>query len=174
MKMTRLTFSIAAAALALSAMAIPQEQGSKLVGKPLPAIKMTDLLGKKHTNASLKGKVVLLDFWATWCGPCKAASPTMEALHKKYAKQGLVVIGVNMGEDKPGKAAAAGYSKEHGYTYNFTYDNDVLASKLGVQGIPFFVFVDKAGVVRQVETGFSSAQSPAAFEASVKKLLGSK
>ncbi|MFZ4507890.1 MAG: TlpA family protein disulfide reductase [Fimbriimonas sp.] len=166
-------FALALAALSTAAFA----QGvdfEKLGGKPMPSFKMTDLKGKVHTNASLKGKVVIMDFWATWCGPCKAASPSIEALHKKYASQGLVVIGANMGEEKPGKEAAAGYAKEHKYTYNFTYNNDKLASDLGIQGIPAFLFIDKSGKISQTITGFDPRQSPAMLEAAVKKLLAAK
>lgn len=147
-------------------------QGDALKGKPFPAFKMTDTNGKVHTNASLKGKVVLLDFWATWCGPCKAASPTMQNLHDKYASKGLVVIGANTYEQPNVKAtAAAKYQKDHKYTYMFTKENDKLAASIGARGIPFFVFIDKQGVVREVATGFGKDQSPAQFEAIVKRLL---
>src|SRR5687768_3814654 len=110
-----------------------------LVGKQAPAFKMTDTKGKVHTNGSLKGKVVLLDFWATWCPPCVAASPTMQKLHEKYAKQGLVVIGANLGEHSDPDGTPAKYAKEHKYTYTFTKKNDDYARKLGVRGIPMFM-----------------------------------
>lgn len=163
----------AVSALAVGALVVNAQggQGEGLKGKAFPAFKMTDTSGKVHTNASLKGKVVLLDFWATWCGPCKAASPTMQKLHEKYAKQGLVVIGANTFEQpKDRKGAAAKYKSEHKYGYTFTSENDKLAQQLGVQGIPFFVFVDRQGIVREVATGFGGT-SPEQFEATVKKLL---
>jgi thiol-disulfide isomerase/thioredoxin len=133
---------------------------------------MTDTNGEVHTNASLKGKVVLVDFWATWCGPCKAASPTMQKLHEKYASKGLVVIGANTYEQAKDRAtAAAKYKKDHKYTYVFTKENDKLASALGARGIPFFVFIDKQGVVREVATGFGEGESPAKFEKIIQSLL---
>lgn len=164
----------AASILAIGAIVVSAQggQGEALKGKPFPSFKMTDTTGKVHTNASLKGKVVLLDFWATWCGPCKAASPTMQKLHEKYAKQGLVVIGANTFERPNDRAgAAAKYKKEHSYGYTFTKENDKLAQQLGVNGIPFFVFIDRKGVVREVATGFGAGESPAQFEEIVKKLL---
>lgn len=146
-------------------------QGESLKGKPFPSFKMTDTNGKVHTNASLKGKVLLVDFWATWCGPCKAASPTMQKLHEKYAKDGLVVIGANTYEQPKDRAtAAAKYQKDHKYTYVFTKENDKLASQLGARGIPFFVFVDRQGVVREVATGFGGG-SAEQFEKTIQSLL---
>lgn len=143
---------------------------SKLKGKQIPAFFMTTFDGKKLTSASLKGKPVVLDFWATWCGPCKAASPTMQAFHDKYASKGLMVIGVNMGEDKSTMKKAANYAKEHKYTYCFTKENDAYAGKLGIQGIPCFIFIDKSGKVVAVETGFGPEAVPI-FEAHIKKIL---
>jgi cytochrome c biogenesis protein CcmG, thiol:disulfide interchange protein DsbE len=142
----------------------------ELVGKPAPGFKMTDTRGKTITNASLKGKVVILDFWATWCPPCVAASPTMQKLHEKYAKQGLVVIGANLGERNDPDGTPAKYAKEHKYTYIFTKKNDDYGRKIGILGIPVFMFIDRKGVVRRVETGFGGP-SPASFEATVKQLL---
>lgn len=143
---------------------------SGLANKTMPSFKMTTFAGKSISSASLKGKPYILDFWATWCGPCKAASPTMQALHQKYASKGLMVIGANTSEDDGGKKAM-GYPKQHKYTYTFTKNNDALAGKLGVQGLPTFVFVDKRGKVVAVETGFSPSQSPAMFEKYVAQMM---
>jgi cytochrome c biogenesis protein CcmG, thiol:disulfide interchange protein DsbE len=140
--------------------------------KPMIPFKMTTFQGKTLTNASLKGKVVILDFWATWCGPCKLASPTMQAIHQKYAAKGVVVIGANTEGSKTGKKAMA-YPGEHKYTYTFTKDNDALSGKLGISGIPCFMFIDKKGIVRSVFTGFDPSASPADFDAVIQKLLKS-
>lgn len=138
-------------------------------GKTMVPFAMTDLAGKKHTNASVKGKVVLLDFWATWCPPCRAASPKLQELHTKYAEKGLMIIGATSGEEDP-KAAATGYVKEHGYTYTVTYDNDALAKAVGVPGYPTFLLIDKNGVIQNVWVGFGPGQEQQ-FEEAIKKLL---
>lgn len=140
-------------------------------GQPMLAFSMTSTKGETLTNESLKGKVVVLDFWATWCGPCKMASPTMEKLNKKYAKDGLMVIGANTSEQSNADGAAAAYAKEHGYTYTFTKKNDALGEKLGISGIPCFIFIDKKGNVRDVAEGFDPGATPAQFEQTVKSLL---
>ncbi|RYG44272.1 TlpA family protein disulfide reductase [bacterium] len=161
------TTVLLASALALVAVA-PAQDVKDAVGKPLPKLSIKDLAGKTHTNASLKGKVVLLDFWATWCAPCKAAAPTMNALYGKYKGKGLQVIGVNITDQAP---AVKKYVAEHKYTYPFTPASDAFAKDLGVKAIPVFVLVDKTGKVRNVIVGFNVKSSPAEIEALVKKLL---
>lgn len=169
--MIRRVFATTLLAVALSGATMAQEFGAHWKGKAMPAFKMTDTKGKVHTNSSLKGKVVLLDFWATWCGPCKAASPTMQKLHTKYASKGLVVVGANVFEQGPKAAtAAADYAKEHKYTYTFTKGNDALAAKLGINGIPAFLFIDRKGVIREVQVGFDESLA-GKFEQTVQKLL---
>ena len=145
--MKRLAILLAFAAVAPLALAGPE----KSVGKPLPKFSLTTTKGQKITNASLKGKVVLLDFWATWCVPCRQASPKIQELHEKYGSKGLYVLGADTGEF--GKGTAAPYAKKHKYTYNFAEQSDKLAAGLGIQPIPVFVLVDKKGIVRKVWTG---------------------
>jgi len=160
---------ILAAVLAVSLVAAASAQDIKdHVGKPLPKFSLTDTKGKKHSNASLKGKVVLIDFWATWCGPCKAAGPTIEKLYKKYGKDGFVAIGANI-TDSPAKVLA--YVKEHGYTFPFTPKSDQFKDDLDINGVPAFLFVDRQGRLKAVESGFSLKDSPAVFEKLVKGLL---
>jgi thiol-disulfide isomerase/thioredoxin len=167
----KLLKSIAALALVSSVVvANAQVDPQSMTGKPMPKFTMKDTKGKAVTNASLKGKVVLVDFWATWCGPCKAASPLMQTLHKKYAKSGLVVVGANV-SDSPG--AAPKYAKEHGYSYLFTTGGEDLQKKFGITAIPGFVFVDRKGVVRRVQLGYGPSLE-ADFDATVKKLLAAK
>ncbi len=139
-------------------------------GKQVPAFTMKDLNGKTVSKENLKGKVVLLDFWATWCGPCIQASPLMQKLHAKYAKKGLTVVGVNV-SDAPG--AAAKYKQKHKYGYTFTTGGEELQRKMGVTGIPAFIFIDKKGVVSKVQIGFAPSVE-AAFENAVKTLLAKK
>ena len=149
-----------------------QADTSSLVNKPMPAYSLSTIDGKTISNKSLKGKVVLLDFWATWCGPCKAASPSMQALHKKYASKGLVVVGANCLEQvsKPTKEPAAKYAKEHGYTYTFAYNSDALTKKCLVQGIPTMIIIDKKGVIRKVQVGWSDGVEKT-LDVAIAKLL---
>ena len=124
------------------------------IGKTVPAFSMRDLAGKTHTDKTLRGRVVLIDFWATWCGPCKKAAPVMQALHTKYGKKGLTVIGANVeGIEGDASKLVKDYRATHKYTYTFTVGNEDLGSKWKVEGIPTFILVDKKGVVRIIQTG---------------------
>jgi len=164
----KIVATLALAAIALtSAFAGPET----LKGKAIPTFTMKSVTGKSYTNKSLKGKVVVLDFWATWCAPCVAASPTMQKLYAKYADKGLVVLGSNITDTVAGVKA---YAKKHGYTYPFTQGNEAFAKSLGISSIPVFMFIDKKGVVQKVDTGFNAETSPAEWEATITKLLATK
>jgi thiol-disulfide isomerase/thioredoxin len=126
-------------------------------GDPAPDFKLSDLDGKEVTLASLKGKVVLLDFWATWCGPCKAAMPTIQKLHDEYKVKDegkdVVILGVNTWEQKP--EAAKEYMTKKKFSYGCLMKGDELAAAYGVKGIPTLVIIGKDGKVAKVEVGLS-------------------
>jgi thiol-disulfide isomerase/thioredoxin len=132
-----------------------------LKGHPLPDFDLGDIKGGRVSRAGLKGKVVLIDFWATWCGPCRRLSPILEAFHRTYGPHGLVVIGANTSEhdafDKSLKTPnlATYYAKDNNYTYTFTYGSDDLRDACHVQSLPTVLLVDREGVVRDVWIGLS-------------------
>ncbi|AIE83639.1 TlpA family protein disulfide reductase [Fimbriimonas ginsengisoli] len=164
--MTKTKIFTALATLALTAVGFSSGV-QDLKGKAVPAFKLKRVGGGTFNSQDLKGKVVILDFWATWCGPCKAASPTMDKLYKTYGKKGLVVIGANVSDTD---AAVATYAKDHSYPFAAATG---YAAKLGVEALPVFLFIDRKGVVQRVDTGFSGS-SPASWEGTVKKLVAKK
>ena len=123
------------------------------VGDAAPEFALKDLDGKEVTLASLRGKVVLLDFWATWCGPCKAAMPSIQKIHEDYKGKDVVVLGVNAMEPGDG-SKARDYVLSKKYTYGCLLKGDQLASAYGVTGIPTLVIVGKDGKVAFAEVGF--------------------
>jgi thiol-disulfide isomerase/thioredoxin len=128
-----------------------------VIGKPAPALKAKaiDALnpeGAEIDLASLRGKVVLLDFWTTWCAPCKREQPNLEKLHQEFGGQGVVVLGVNVGEDR---STVQDFLKKSGFTYPVVPVNDAaeLIARLSVNAYPTMVLVDRDGNIASYEVG---------------------
>ena len=126
-------------------------------GTPAPSFATRTVGGKPLTLKSLRGKVVLLDYWATWCGPCQAATPTLEALHRKFSKQGLAVVGMSV-DDARSVGVVKPFMKHFGITYTITTGpqaNGKAQYAYHVNGIPSQFLIDKKGIVRWSQSGFS-------------------
>ena len=141
----------------------------KLQGKVAPAFSLVDLDGKKVSLADFKGKPVLVNFWATWCGPCKIEMPWFEEFHKKYAD--LVILGV--AADEAPKATIASTAKKLGVDYPvLLVDDKVEAAYGGVDYLPESFYVGKDGKVLLETAGLTSETGGKdEIEANIKKLL---
>lgn len=134
----------------------------------MPEIGAKDLTGHRIDLASLKGKVVLVDFWATWCGPCKDELPVLQRLQQKYAKHGLVIIAVSVDSDA---ANARAFIKKMGLTLRIILDLEhVLADRYQPAKMPSSYIVDRAGRVRHVHAGFKKGDAKT-IEAEIRNLL---
>jgi thiol-disulfide isomerase/thioredoxin len=99
-----------------------------------------------------EGQVVVLDFWASWCVPCRRSFPWLNAMHDKYSSKGLVIIGVNLDNDP---AAAAAFLKEYPADFQIHYDTDaVLARQYDIQGMPSSVVIGKDSEIVETHIGF--------------------
>jgi peroxiredoxin/outer membrane lipoprotein-sorting protein len=132
-----------------------QDAAMELVGKPAPDFKLKGMDDKEVTLASLKGNVVVLDFWATWCGPCVAGFPHIDALAKKYAAQGVKVFGMNQKEDKE---TIDNFLKEKNLTVPVLLDPGEIADKYQVKGIPQTVIIGKDGLIKHVHIGYGPGE----------------
>lgn len=127
----------------------PQPEGN-LVGKPAPAWTLKDPAGIDHSLGDYRGKVLVVDFWATWCGYCKLAMPGLQALHEKYQGRGVEVIGITVWESgDPVK-----YMKDNRFTYTLLLNGDGVAPAYGIRGIPRLVVIGKDGSVVYDLTGY--------------------
>ncbi|HKO59142.1 MAG TPA: TlpA disulfide reductase family protein [Thermoanaerobaculia bacterium] len=116
------------------------------IGATLPAYSAKTLDGQPFDLASTRGKVVFLNLWATWCGPCVFEIPELEKMHKQYSARGFQVVGVSLDEGDP--AQVADFVKEHAMTYPIVLDPEgKMANVLQTSIIPTSVLLDKNGKV---------------------------
>jgi thiol-disulfide isomerase/thioredoxin len=153
---------------------------SPLNGKPAPAFALEDLSGKKVSLADYRGKAVLVNFWATWCGPCKIETPWLVELRDKYAAQGFEILGVDTEaedlkpDDKAGwaknKAAVDKFVAEENVPYPMLLNGDSLSEAWGgLDDLPASFFVDRNGKVIAASVGLTSESD---IESNIKKALG--
>lgn len=139
------------------------------VGAQAPDFTLTTLNGKKVKLSDYRGKAVLLNFWATWCGPCKVEIPWFMDLEKQYGSQGLVVLGVAMDDD--GKDSVSKFARDMKIDYTVLIGNDDVADQYGgVAGLPTTFYVDRNGKIVKKIAGLVSHGE---IEDSIKAALGS-
>jgi thiol-disulfide isomerase/thioredoxin len=144
-----------AALLSLCLALLPLSSASALeIGQAAPEIGVTSADGKSITLSTLKGRTVYLDFWASWCGPCRQSFPFMNAMQEKYAKDGLVIVGINV--DKK-RADAEKFLAQFPARFAIAYDEaGATPATYGVRKMPSSVLIDKDGRVSSAHSGFNS------------------
>ncbi len=137
-------------------------------GEAAPDFTLADLQGHKVQLSSLKGKAVLLNFWATWCDPCKIEMPWLVDLQKKYGPQGLRIIGVAM-DDASDKEIAA-FARKMGVNYMILKGTEKIGDIYGgIDRLPLTYYIDRSGKVTDVIEGLASAS---VIEDDIKRALG--
>jgi thiol-disulfide isomerase/thioredoxin len=135
-----------------------------LEGKPMPPFSVTDWINGGITSAGVKGKVVVVDFYATWCGPCMAAIPHNNEMLKKYAGQGLVIIGVCTSSH--GQENFVSNAREHSIEYPAARDAELKSEAAwAVHYYPTYAIIDRKGILRAI------GLQPQHVETVVQKLL---
>jgi thiol-disulfide isomerase/thioredoxin len=151
---------------------------SPLVGKPAPAFTLTNLKGEKVSLASYKGKAVQLNFWATWCAPCKIETPWLVELEKQYSPKGFEILGVSfddLDKDDPkllakDKAEIAKSVAQLHIPYPVLLDGDSIAKPYGDGDVyPTSFFVDRSGTIVAASFGLTSKDD---LEDNIRKALG--
>jgi thiol-disulfide isomerase/thioredoxin len=170
-----LALSLAAAGLAgcnQHAASLPQPKEVAIaageLGSRLPDFTVKDLQGREVSTAELRGRVVLVDFWATWCQPCKQEMPGYQKLVDRYGTRGFAVVGfkfdtmMDMEDPVP-------FAKKIGVRYPLAVATDEVKQKFGeIEGLPTTMLYDRQGILRKKVIGFEYTD---AFEAALKRLL---
>ncbi len=169
MNMSLINKSMLVGALALTLCTSSTFAGSKVlkVGDPLPDLSTFGLEGK--LPGDLKGKVVLLDFWASWCGPCKESFPVMDELQQKYGAKGLVILAVNVDEKI---AAMQDFLKDRPVKFTIVHDaTKKLVGTANIASMPTSFLIGKDGKVVAIHKGFHGKDTAKEYVAEVEKLL---
>jgi peroxiredoxin len=159
-----LCVSVFAALGASTALAVNQ-------GTLAPEIGLKDRNGKAVQLAQLKGSVVIVDFWASWCAPCREELPVLEALYQKYRDKGLVVVGVNQDADE---AKMAKFLRAKPLSFPIVHDAEgAVARRYAPPKMPSSYVIDRKGLIRHVHAGFRASDKDE-LERELKALLEAK
>jgi len=150
-----------------------------LIDKQAPAFSLDNLSGRKVSLASFRGKAVLINFWATWCGPCRVETPWLVELRNKYAAQGFEILGVDTEGDDLAANDKAGWAKadanaqkfvtEMKMPYPVLLDGDSISREYGgLDDLPTSFFVDRSGKVVAASVGLTSESD---IEENIRKAL---
>lgn len=123
-------------------------------GQTAPEFKAFAISGQPISSEGLKGSVVILDFWATWCPPCRESIPFLAELHRKYGKQGLQIIGMSV--DEGGERAVKAFADEKRIPYPLVMASTKTQTDYGVRALPVLFVLDRNGVVVEQMMGFST------------------
>lgn len=146
----------------------PDAEGADLKGKLAPAFTLTDLSGKKVSLSDFKGHPVVVNFWATWCGPCKLEMPWFQEFNQKYQPQGLEVLGLSQDDGASAKDIADA-AKHIGVSYTILMPDEKVAKEYGgVDYLPETFYIDRAGKVVDVTAGAPSKEQ---MEALIQKTI---
>lgn len=144
--MPKKALPIAAAAIAVGVLAFllsRPDAGGPVVGSPAPEFRLTDLSGRTVTLADYKGKVVLLDFWATWCSSCESEVPDLKALDTRFKDAEFALLAASV--DQAGPEVVAKYAAEKSLTYRILFADEATSKAYRIYGLPAKFLIDREG-----------------------------
>ena len=126
--------------------------------------------GLEGNVPDLKGHVVLMDFWASWCGPCAQSFPSLEAIHREFRDRGVIVLGVNVDEERE---LMDRFLEKHAVTFPVVRDaSQKLVAEVNAEAMPTSLLIDASGRIRFRHSGFHGEKTVEALRAQLNSLLG--
>lgn len=165
---THSLFKALACASVLAITSLSPAHGTGSSSAAAPAFSLPGKSGEAIDLGKLKGQVVMLNFWASWCGPCRTEMPLMDQIYKKYSAAGFTMLGVNVDTDS---ADAQKFLSQVPVSFPIAFDRDNKVSKLyAVSAMPSSVFIDRKGNVRALHRGYKAGDE-AQYLAQIRTLL---
>jgi len=164
--MFRRAFAVSIIILAVLMGCTRSDERSAVVSGDAPNFQLLDLNGKMVQLSDFKGRPVVLDFWATWCQPCRDSIPGMVKLHKDYAGKGLVILAISV--DGGAIEDIRSFQKEYGMAYTVLIGTEDVADQYRARTIPMMIVLDKSGKIQKRYLGSGNEDD---IEKTVKQLL---
>ncbi|HAM53511.1 MAG TPA: thioredoxin [Nitrospiraceae bacterium] len=152
--MKKLFVAVCAITVVLFAASCTKEKSPSGVENKSPDFTLRDMRGGKVSLAGFRGRVVLLEFWATWCPPCRESIPELNELYKRYKDRGLVVLGISLDSEGDAASAIVSFMKEQPIIYPVLIDDTKASMLYSVSSIPALFLIDKNGNVVKRVSGF--------------------
>lgn len=172
MKLAKPLSLLLVAVASLVSMALPSRlEAAPKPGQPAPDFRITTTSGQTVTLGNYKGRVLVVDFFATWCRPCQLAIPHLVEMNRRYGRQGLQILGLSADDD--GEQVVRAFAGEYHVNYPLALAGDSVAADYGVRSVPVMFVIDKKGLVAEVYRG-SSEEMGKKMEQLVKRLLAEK
>ena len=165
-------FALPLLAATLSAAGVQEKPAKDILGKKAPDFTLPSVTGEKFRLSSLKGKIVVLDFWAVWCGPCTDSMPFFQKLQDTYRTEGLEVVGLHVNDRTPPTDEVKEFLDDLGIRYRNVVSTTEVDDSYLVYAMPTTYIVDRDGILQKRHIGFNPKTAPERIERDVKALLG--
>ena len=157
-------FRTVAAVLSLCAACVPVD-GPPVAGDPVPDVRASTLDGEAMALSDLRGQVVLVNLWATWCAPCRFETPFLQALYDEHRERGFEIVGISV-DDAGFEDVVREFAGEYGVTYTILHDPEMISmDAFHAVGLPATYLVDREGTIRFVRIGPVSEEDREFFDA---------